>query len=206
MSPSSLHPWVVTMSWLTIAWTFAASACLTLALVQMMIWLMRRKKVVHLLLALTALGATGSGLVELLLLHTTVPERYDTLVRWQHIPVFVLLVSMVWFVQVYFGTGRRWLAQVITGLWLVALAANFLSPHSLVYAAVPRLHRVDTWGGESFTIATGAGNPWRWVADAASILIVIFVFDASMGLWRRGNRRRAFTVHWWTRAWSRPPT
>lgn len=182
------------MSWLTAIWTFASSACLTLALVQFVIWLKRREDTVHLLLALTALGATGAGLAELMLLHTTNSESYALLVKWQHVPVFVLLVSMVWFVRVYFGTGRRWLAQLITALWLLALVFNFLSPHNLVFAELPRLQRVETWGTESFTIASGTRNPWVWVADFASFLIVLFVIDASVGLWRRGNRQRALLI------------
>jgi PAS domain S-box-containing protein len=53
---------------------------------------------------------------------------------------------------------------------------------------------VETWGEASFIIATGARNPWKWLADFASILIIIFVVDASSGLWRLGKRQRALLI------------
>lgn len=40
----------------------------------------------------------------------------------------------------------------------------------------------------------GAVNPWKPLADVATVLIVVFVVDAARSLWRRGNRRRAAII------------
>src|SRR5437667_312375 len=44
------------MNWITITWAMAASACVTLAVPHLAIWVKRRSEVAHLLFALCALG------------------------------------------------------------------------------------------------------------------------------------------------------
>lgn len=182
---------MVAVSWMTIAWSMAAAACFTLAGVHLVVWSRSSKKPVHLLFALMAVGAGLTGMSELFLLNTESIATYHSIIRWQHIPIFVLLVSMVWAVQLYFGNGRRWLAWMITVSWIICLIINFVSPHSLVYGEIESLDRVQTLGGEWFIIAKGTRNPWVTLADFTSLLIIIFVADASIRLWRRGGRRRA---------------
>ena len=90
-----------------------AAASLTLGAVHLLIWSRQRLAMVHLLFASMAFGAAGCGMVEIMLIHSTSIAHYHFWVRWQHVPVFLLLVSMVWLVHFYFGTGRRWLAWAI---------------------------------------------------------------------------------------------
>lgn len=179
------------MSWMTIAWSMAAAACFTLAGVHLVVWSRSSKQPVYLLFALMAVGAGLSGMNELFLLHTESIAVYHSIIRWGHIPIFILLVSMVWAVQFYLGTGRRWLAWTITVSWVFCLIINFASAHNLVYLEIESLDRVATFGGEWFTIANGTRNPWANLADLTSLLIIGYVADASIRLWRRGGRRRA---------------
>lgn len=179
------------VNWMTIAWSMAAGACFTLAGVHIVVWARSAKQPVHLLFALMAVGAGLSGMGELSLLHTESIPVYHDILRWQNAAIFVLLVSMVWSVQFSLGTGRRWLAWTITGLWIVCLLVNFLSPYSLVFLEIESLDRVQTFGGEWFTLAKGTRNPWANLADLTSLLIVGFVADATVRLWRNGGRRRA---------------
>jgi PAS domain S-box-containing protein len=182
------------VSWMTVAWSMAAAACITLAGVHIVIWALQSANRVHLLFALMAFAAALSGLGEMLLLHTESIPSYQSILRWQQIPIYVLLVSMVWAVQYHLGTGRRWLAWTISILWSVCLVANFASPHNLVFSEIHNLHRITTIGGEVFTIVSGIRNPWANLADFTSVLIVGYVADASIRLWIRGGRRRAGVI------------
>ena len=128
------------------------------------------------------------------MLHATEVSTYDVAIRYSHIPIFILLISLVWFVQVYFKTATRWLAWVITAFWTVALFINFISPHSLVYREILALKRIALPWGERFTIVEAAMNPWRLLAELTSLLILVYLVDASLRLWRKGDRRRSLVI------------
>jgi signal transduction histidine kinase len=133
-------------------------------------------------------------MLELGLLHTESLDSYRVLMLWENVAVSMILVPMVWFIQAYFGTGRRWLAMTITLLWLLGLLANFLSPHSLTFIEVSQLQRPTTPWGEAFTIPLGTGNPWKLLADSASLLILVYVGDAAVRLWHQGGQRTATVI------------
>jgi len=45
--------------------------------------------------------------------------------------------------------------------------------------------------GEPVSAAVGVSNPWMLVGQLSLLLLVIFVADASVTVWRRGDRRSA---------------
>jgi hypothetical protein len=182
------------MSPLTIAWSMCAAASAMLGLMHLTIWLKNRRTYVYALSALMAFSAAANALLELGMLHTQMLDRYIVLMRWENTAVFGLVAPLVWFVYLYFQTARRWLAITITALWSIALLINFLSPNTLVFAESVELRILPTYWGETFTVAFGPNNPWKWLPDIASLLIVFYVLDASLRLWRKGNRRRALVV------------
>jgi hypothetical protein len=53
------------MSWVTIIWSMAASACLTLAAMHLLVWFMKRTAWANLLFALSAGATTGLAFCEL---------------------------------------------------------------------------------------------------------------------------------------------
>ncbi len=179
------------MSPLTVAWSMCASASLVLALMHLSLWSQDRQSRVYLWSALMALAAGANALAELGLMHAESLQTYRTLLKLENLAVFLLLVPMVWFVYGHFGTARRWLAWTITALWSVSLVVNFLSPNSLVFSELVALESVTTYWGEQFVTGVGSANPWSHVANAASVLILIYVIDASVRVWRRGLRQRA---------------
>ncbi|MGB5178804.1 MAG: histidine kinase dimerization/phospho-acceptor domain-containing protein, partial [Gammaproteobacteria bacterium] len=182
------------MSLLTVAWSFCASVCLMLGSIHLLFWLRNRSTAVYLLSSLMAFSAGVSAMLELGLLHTESLDSYRVLMLWENVAVSMILVPMVWFIQAYFATGRRWLAMTITLLWLLGLLANFLSPHSLTFIEVGELQRLATPWGEAFTIPLGTGNPWKLLADSASLLILVYVGDAAVRLWRQGGKRTATVI------------
>jgi PAS domain S-box-containing protein len=171
-----------------------SAASLMLALLHLLLWLKDHNRPVYALSALMAAGASASAYLELALLQTESIERYATLLRLENLAIFALLIPMVWFVYLHFGTARRWLAVTITATWGIAIVVNFLSPFSLVFSDIAELRRLVSYWGESFSIAVGPANPWKPLADLASILIAVYVIDASIHAWRRGDRHRALVV------------
>jgi signal transduction histidine kinase len=182
------------MSTMTIIWSMSAAMSLMLGLMQLVLGRLAEAQWQYILSALMAFAAAATALIELRLLHTLSVADYAVWVRWENLAIFVLLMSMLWFVDDYFGSGRRWLLLVITALWAAGIAVNFLLPGSLTFSEVTELRRLETFWGESFSIPVGELNPWRWLADLASLLIVVYVTDASVRLWRWGQRRRAAVI------------
>lgn len=48
--------------------------------------------------------------------------------------------------------------------------------------------------GESVSVGEGVSNPWMLVGQLGLLLAVIFVADATVAVWRRGDRRQALVV------------
>jgi signal transduction histidine kinase len=182
------------MNLVTVAWSFCASVCTLLGVIHLLLWFRDRNSYFYLLSSLMAFSAGVSAVLELGLLLTESLDTYRVLMRWENVAIFMILVPMVWFIQSYFRTGRRWLAVTITLLWCAGLVVNFLSPHSLTFIEVSELQRLPAFWGEVYTVPLGTENPWKLLADIASLLIVIYVGDASVRLWRQGGRRTAVVI------------
>jgi len=182
------------MSPLTIAWSMCAAACLMLALLHMLLWLKYSQNTVYLLSSLTAFAACASALLELGLLTTQSLETYRQLIRWENLAIFMILVPMVWFVQIYFSSSRRWLALTITLLWSVGMLINFVSPYSLTFSTIAELKQLPAFWGELFTVPAGTENPWKLLADISSLLILAYVGDATFRSWRHNNQREALII------------
>ena len=152
-----------------------AAACLMLALLHMLLWLKYSQSTVYLLSSLMAFAACASALLELGLLTTQSLETYQALIRWENLAIFMILVPMVWFVQIYFSSARRWLALAITLLWSLGMLINFVSPWSLTFSTIAELKQLPAFWGEFFTVPSGKENPWKFLADMASVLILFYV-------------------------------
>ncbi len=182
------------MSWITVGWSMASAMCATLALIHLAIWLQRRSQIAHFLFALSALGAAGNGLAELVMLKAATVEAYVIALRVLFVPLTLLVISIVWYAWYYFGNGRRSLAWAVTVAWLLVLIADAFSPSSPVFSEVFGLRIVQAPWGETFALAKGVISPLNHVVNLADLMLLAFVVDASAALWRRGNRRRAMLV------------
>jgi len=182
------------MSWVTAIWSMVASACLTLALIHFYIWIRDRRRYAYLLFSVSALAAALTGLFELLTLQAQSEARYEWAMHWGQIPEAVLWVSTAWFIRVYFQAGRRWIPIAISALWVFLLLLNFSSSHTIEFREITGFYKDATFLGERFAQAAGEPNPWRYLGDAASALMVVFATDAALALWRRGSRSRAIIL------------
>lgn len=182
------------MDAITIAWSMCSAASLMLGLMHVFLWLNEQRSPVYLLLTLASLGAATSALAELSLMHAESTAAYSELLRWQNLAIFLILIPLVWAVYLHLGTGRRWLAWIITGLWTISIVINFASPGNLVFLEVEALRQLHTFWGETFVGALGVRNPWVIVPDIASFFIFLFFVDTTVRSWRRGHRQRALAV------------
>jgi two-component system sensor kinase FixL len=171
-----------------------AAASFLLALLHLLLWFKDRKAYIYLLSMVMAVSAGMGAQTELALMHADSIAAYSTLIQWENLFVYTLLLPMVWYVRGRLPMARRWLAILISILWTVAILVNWLSPYSLVYAEITSLKQMPTFWGERFTLAEGSANPWVHLSNLASVLIVVYVLDAAIRSWRAGDRHRAALV------------
>ncbi|HEY7091320.1 MAG TPA: ATP-binding protein [Tepidisphaeraceae bacterium] len=185
------------MNWVTVIWSMAASACLTLALIHFVIWIKDRASPVHLLFALSALSVAGVAAGELRMMLSSSPEVFGSALRWTHVPLFVAVVSIVWFVRLYFRAGRLWLAWLICAVRALTLILNFTFAPNLNYNQITAVRGVPFIGDATVTVAEGQVSSRTRLGELVPLLLFVFVVDASVTVWRRGNphqRRRALIV------------
>ena len=180
------------MSWVTVIWSMVAAACLTLAAIYGLVWYRDRTAWARLLFSLTAASTTAFTLCELWLMRAETPGELLTALQWGHVTVLLLLVSIIWFVRFYLRAGRLWLAWTLCGLRVFYLLPGFLLGQGFMYREIS-LRRVPLLG-DYVTVFTGTVNPWMLIGHALNFMIVIFVADASVTAWRRGERRQALIV------------
>jgi two-component system, LuxR family, sensor kinase FixL len=181
------------MNWVTIIWSLSAGACLTLAFLQFIVWCKDRAVRANLAFSVLAIAVAALAALELALMRAETPEQFGTVARWIHVPAWVIVVSLVVFVRLYLRAGRPWLAWAIIGVRTLSLILNFVfSPNINYWQITPLRHA--SFLGESVVVPTGVPNPWMLVAQSSLLLLVIFVIDATIAVWRRGDRRQALVI------------
>src|SRR5262249_25762814 len=181
------------MSCVTVIWSIGAGACLMLAFLQFIVWWKDRAARANLVFAVGAVAVAVFAGLELALMRAETPAQFDTATRWIHVPAWVLIVSIVAFVRLYLNAGRRWLAWTVVAVRTLALILNFAISPNINYRKVTALRQMP-FLGEPVSVPVGVPNPWMLVAQFSLLLLVIFVLDATITVWRRGNRRQALVV------------
>ncbi|MBK6558167.1 MAG: PAS domain S-box protein [Comamonadaceae bacterium] len=185
------------MNWVEAVWIGMCSASLALGAIHLFVWFKQKTGYAHLLFFALAVSATAFGAFELAMMRSLSPTSYATALRWAHVPLAMFVLSIVWFVYFHFGAGRLWLALSACGLRLAGLALNFVTGVNVNFREVSSMDPVTFWGGAVVSGPVGVANPWAIVPQMGNLLLVAFVVDAAVTLWRRGGadaRRRATVV------------
>jgi len=185
------------MSWLTIIWSLAAGMSLTLAAINVLVWLFDRRNLGNLLFAIIAASVAAMARTELGMMHAATPAEYGEWMRWSHVPIFFIIPGMVLFVRVHLGTGRLWLAWIIFAIRCVVLAGNFLVQPNFNWQEITSLERVVLLGEEVSVVGHAVVRSWQWLPTLSVVLYAGFVIDASLVLWRKGGpeeRRRVLVL------------
>src|SRR6266699_4533347 len=181
------------MSWITVVWSMNAAACLTLAAFYGVVWCKQRDNWVHLLFSCGAVAAAAISAFELWMTNAKTVEQYQLLVRWIHVPTWILIVSFVAFVRLYLRAGRAWLAWSIYGLRTLIVILNFIFPVGINFKTITDI-RHFSWASEIVSVPVGIPNPWGLLSHVSLLLLLVFCVDAAITVWRRGDRRRALLV------------
>jgi len=181
------------MSWVTVIWSMVAAACLTLAIVQGMVWWRRRDARAHALFALAAVGTALLASTELWMMQAETPDEFGRAYRWLFAAAWLVSVSLVGFVRSYLDAGRPWLAWTVYGTRTLSLILNFALPPNLGYRAITGVRQIP-FLGESVSVGVGVPSPWMLVGQLSLLLLVVFTVDATLAVWRRGDHGRAAVV------------
>ena len=185
------------LSWITIVWSAIASACLTVALVYLGIWFKRSRDAALLPFPVVALSVGAIAVCELAMMRAQTVEQFGAAMRWGHVPVFALVVSVVAYVLFNFRAGSLWLAGGACALRFISLVLNFYFDPNLNYAQITSLQQLAMPWGEFVSVAVGTVSPRIMVGQLSSLLLLLFLVHATLVLWRRGSddeRRHAAIV------------
>lgn len=177
------------MHWATIVWSMIASACLTVALIYLLVWYKNRTERAALFFFTAALSTAGLAFCEIWIMHADTVSAQTAAIRLLQVPMFVLLVSITWFVWTYLGAGRPWLAWTIVVVRGLYVLPNFLLGQNPSFRELS-IDRIQ-FLGESVTVVGGVTNPFLAFGQFGVLLVLAFVADASITTWRRGDRRKA---------------
>ena len=175
------------MSLITVLWSMAAAAALTLGLVHALVWAYDRRALANLTFSMIALAMACMAPIELRLMHAVTPQEYGMWVRWLQVPVFLAITGLVLFVRLYLRAGRAWLAWTIIALRGVVLLGNFILHPNFSFRQIISLETVSLLGEQVSTVGQAVVGPWQWLATASLILLTVFVTDAARAVWRRGG-------------------
>ncbi len=104
-----------------------------------------------------------------------------------------MLVSLVWFIYFILEQEENGWCGYLHFLGFFNIV-NFIAPYSIVYSEIVELKQLSLPWGELYTIAIGTDQSIKIYFRYTSVLIVIFIIDASIRLWKKGNKRRAFWI------------
>lgn len=170
-----------------------AAACVTLGLIELYIGLSQPPRRARLLFALSAFTVAIISGLELALMRVDVLAAWWPLMRSMDIAVGVLIVSLTAFIWVRFDTGNRWLALAVPVTYAAGLVFDYLPGplgSGMTYQRITGFRTVETFGGASITVAEGVPTLCNVFPYLAVIILIVFVVDASVKLWRHGGSRQ----------------
>ena len=129
------------ISLITVIWSMIAAVCFTLAAIYLLVWRRNHTAWANLLFCLTAVSTAAFAFCELRMMRAETPAEFATTLKWAHVPVWLLVVSLVGFVRFYLKAGRTWLAWMVCGLRTLALLLNFSGGAE---SQLPRDHDLTT--------------------------------------------------------------
>jgi PAS domain S-box-containing protein len=182
------------MSWITLLWSMDAALCFAVAGIYLLVWSKQRKRWEYLLFSCSAAATGFIALFELAMLRSETTAQYGSLLQWEHLAIWVLVVALVWFGHLYLRAGRRWLVWTICGERTLVLILNFLFPPNINYREITSLLHVSWWGGETVVVPVAVPNPWSVLSQLSALLLLIFFVDATITAARHGDRRPALVL------------
>lgn len=162
------------MNWMQLTWPMLASASLIVAIAHVVIWIARPPQKAHLALSLAAVSVAALALLELAAYRTVVPAELATYLRWMHLAIAVMVLSLLYVLHHWFGYGSTRIVVAAAATRLVALALNFMVGDNLNYLAVTEVGR-SVWMGVPISHPIGETNPSVLVGQISNALVLVYV-------------------------------
>lgn len=164
-----------------------------MASVHLLAWIHSPRTKESLVFSIVGFSAAALCLGEINLIHAQTAVVYGEILRWMHVPVGIIVISLVWFIRLYLKAGRVWLAWLITGIRLLVLIVNFLMEPNATYQSIESLNSM-LFLGETLSVPVGVMNPWRALIQVSVVLLIIYTLDATVTAYKKGFRRSALVV------------
>jgi PAS domain S-box-containing protein len=175
-----------------------AAAALLMGVVYFLVWARDRSAWASLTFSIVALSIAGGAFAELVAMQSLTLQALLPSLRWASIAGCFLICGVVFFFRSYLGTGRMWLLWTIVGLRIVLLSDSFLSGDaSLNFKEVKSIKRIPFMGETVSVVGQSLTSPRQSLATLSLLLLLIFLVDAAVALWRKGgaeNRRKAVVI------------
>lgn len=184
------------MIWIAVVWSLASGACLTLGVVHLLVWCSDHASRASLWFVGVTLSAAVFAGIECSIMGVRTPGEFLAWHRWGHFTFFLTIIFVVGFVQSYFRSGRPWLAWAFIAVRVLVVGLAFVPGPTFNFREVTAMVPFE-FLGETLMAPQGVLNPWAPVGEASGLLLVVFVLDAAIRLWRKGNareRQRALVV------------
>jgi len=185
------------LSYVTVIWSAIAAASLLLAFWYGVAWMMNRKAWASLVFSIDALALVGTVVSELHMMSATSAASWGEWVRWIQIPIFLRSTCTVVFIRLYFGTGRTWLMWTVIGMRLFIMVFGFTVDPNFNFSRIDSIDSIPFLGESVTVVGSAHARDLQWIATLELLLMLVFVADASIQLWRRGtrdDRRKALII------------
>ncbi len=176
---------------IVILWSAGSALAMALAVLCGLMWVMDRRDAGSLMLCLLGAATALAAYTELGFLKSTTPQAYGAWLRWYHLPVYVALVAQVLFVHHYLETGTAWLKWTAIAIRSFMVIANFLIFPNYNFVSIESLRSLSVLGDEISMIASAVPRTGMQAISVVSlVLLEIYVIDASIRGWRKGDKER----------------
>jgi len=168
------------MNWIELAWPMFASASLVVGLAHVVVWCVRPAQRTHLAFALAAASVAALALLELVAYRTLSPDVMASCIRWMHVAITTMVLSLLYVLHRWFGYGSKPIAVTAAVLRVLALGINFAVGDNLNFLSVTEVGR-STWLGIPVSNPVGDINPWMAMAQVSNALVLAYIGQT---LWR----------------------
>lgn len=172
---------------------FGMIASVIFGAIYLILWFNQRTRTAYFWFAASAFSVTFFAAIELRIMHAPSIEDFIQLRHWGHLGAFFVTASFLLFVKAFLSAGRLWPLGVAIGLRIAVLIMDQFAEVSINFRSISGLKSV-TFLGEKLVIAETIPNPWQIVGQASLIFFIIYCADATIQVWRRGNRSTALFV------------
>lgn len=181
------------MNWIVVIWSMVAAACLTLAMVHLVVWIRRTDRWAYLLFALTATMVAAFSYCDLRIMMARTLDEFARGYWLNEFSVFGFLFASTGFMRLYLRAGPIWLAASVVGIRTLVLALNYPTKFSINFSNIENLTQ-GVFFGQHYAVATMTLSGMRRLAEISEIGFFAFALWTTIEVWRRGERRKAILV------------